>query len=109
MVDNTQAKNSITIPQLCLATQRALLGAIGSSILGICLELEDNIVQLIVYLVGQVSEDQFEELDIAATEIMAYTGAVIPVELKLIEQAQSPLDYHATWVFVRMGCLIKPQ
>lgn len=107
MKDNFQ--QGLTMSELRLSTQRALLGTIGCDVLGVCLEVRSSVIQLIVYIEGNSTEDQYEELDIAATEIMADTKPVIPVELQLVEHAKSPLDYHDHWVFLRMGCLVKQQ
>ncbi len=102
------SKQEFTIPRsnLLLSAQRALLGAISSNILGICVSNNQSNKQLITFVEGVLSSSQKETLDIVCTEIMADFNPPINVTLKVIEHSQSPLETLGIWVFLRYGCRV---
>lgn len=93
---------------LLLSTQTALLGVIGVQVLGVCLQINQKDVEMIVFSGGQLSEDEKEAFDAATTEIMGNFSPIILVDVRFIENATSPLkSCSGLWVFVRYGCLVR--
>ncbi|MCA0458518.1 MAG: hypothetical protein LCI00_31440 [Chloroflexi bacterium] len=93
---------------LKLLAQRALLGAISKSALGICIDIQDERLILTAFVEGQASEEEKEALQDALSEIY---GDLYPQvnfdELRMVEQASSPLSSNGIWVFLRMGIDVK--
>lgn len=99
-------ENSVkTLVTLRLATQVALLGMIDCKIIGICLNISQTKVELLVLSDDRLSDDEREDFDVAATEIMSSLNPIIFVEPRFIEnlksfQVSKSLGF---WVFVRRG------
>lgn len=89
---------------LKLLAQRALLGAISKSALGICIDVQNEHLILTAFLEDQASIEEKEALQYALSEIY---GEFYPTvnfdELRLIEHASSPMRTQGVWVFLRMG------
>ena len=92
--------------QLLLAVQRALLGAIGSTILAICVNSNEDGVELIVFTEGQAPDDQLEALEIAATEISADFLPPVAVSVRTVVDVMKPVKADGVWVFLRLGCSV---
>lgn len=92
--------------KLLLSVQRALLGAISSSVLAICVNVTDTI-ELLVFAQGELPTEEREALDMSATEITGDFGPHILVDVKIIENVPNPLPCSGSWVFFRFGCFIE--
>jgi hypothetical protein len=92
---------------ILLSVQRALLGAIGTDILAICISIEQTGLEVVVFAERFLSLAQYEALETAATEIMADFSSPIAVGVRVVEQAKQPLECQGIWVFVRLNCLIR--
>lgn len=89
---------------LKLLAQRALLGAISKSALGICIDVEDERLILTAFIEGQASTEEKEALQDALSEIYGdFYPTVNSDELRLIEHSSSPLRTQGVWVFLGMG------
>lgn len=90
---------------LFLSVQRALLGAIDTSVCAVCVSANDTNVKLTFFLENTITEDYYETLDIVGAEIMAdmEMNSIVPVELHIIENASEPFLCSGDWVFLRLG------
>jgi hypothetical protein len=101
----TEENLGIDRSNLLLSVQRALLGAIGTEVLAICVDANPNSIELTVFAEGCLPKDQQEALDVAETEIWADFSPAVSVNVRIIENAQQPLKCSGNWAFVRFGCL----
>ena len=93
--------------ELRVAAQIALLGVIGTQILGVCLTSDqDTTIIMRVFAEGLLSEAEQEAFDIATTEIIAYFSPKLRVEAVFIQNAEPPLECSGVWVFIRYGCQV---
>ena len=93
---------------LLLSTQRALLGAISTNIMGICVNLILDKAEMVIFVEGKLLPEQYEVLDIATTEIMADFSGLVLVSLKVFEDCVEPLkEWSGIWVFLRYRCSIE--
>jgi hypothetical protein len=94
----------ISTARLRLSVQRALLGVIGIQVLGVCIVVDQNNIEMNVFVEGLLPEDQQEAFDIATTEIIADFSPEISVDVRFIQNTKSPLRCSGIWVFVRYAC-----
>src|SRR5919197_501600 len=95
-----RGKNATSI---CLSAQRALLGVIGPSVLGIALDATDHEARMQVFAEGALPEEEAEDFEDAATEMMA-DFPQLPVEVSIIKEAKQPLEgWSGRWIFLRRG------
>jgi len=92
---------------ILLSVQRALLGAIGSEILAICIDVRREEVEIVAFAEQILSLTQREALQIVGTEVMADLASPVPVTVRVVEQAKQPLKCQGTWVFLRLHCLVE--
>jgi len=90
---------------LLLGTQRALVGAVGSSLYGACADLQGDLVVLTWYVAPNMPEDEREDLQIAGTEVIADFGSDARIEERFVEVSDpaQPLPSVGEWVFLRRG------
>jgi len=88
---------------ICLSAQRALLGVIGPSVLGIALDATGYEARMQVFAEGVLPEEEEDDFEDAATEMMA-DFPELPVEVSIIREARQPLEgWAGRWVFLRRG------
>jgi len=91
-------------PALRLSAQRALLGAVGPNVLGVCVALEGGQLSFSGFMTESATEDEREALDIAATEILADFPEVTAEDLEIEPVADTRLPHRdGDWVFLRLG------
>jgi hypothetical protein len=95
--------SELSRPNVLLSAQRALLGAIGPQILGVCVNWTGQEIEVEVFAECHLSLDQKEDMEIVGTEIGADFPISVSVKVKIVENAQSPLRGSGAWVFVRSG------
>lgn len=95
--------------RLLLSVQRALLGAIGTSVLAVYVDLHEDDIDIVVFAEDRLPEDEREELNTAESEVWADYGPTTVVNVKIIENAQQPCvcPESGDWAFIRFGCLTK--
>jgi hypothetical protein len=89
---------------LRLSAQRALLGAVGRNVLGVCVALEGDRLLFRGYVGEHATEDEREALDFAASEMLADFPDVGSLDLE-IEQADATAlpGCGGQWVFLGLG------
>ncbi len=94
---------------ILLSVQRALLGAVSPSILGICADWGHGKIVMFVFVQNSLLDDEFEDLNGAATQVMAdFSWA--SVEVRIIDKTQPPLTgWSGVWVFLRRGVRVSQQ
>jgi hypothetical protein len=95
-------------PTLRLSAQRALLGAIGPEVLGVCVGLENGRLAFSGFVSERATEDEREALDFAATEIIAdfSEATALDVEIAALDGTTLP-ERAGEWVFIRMGAAVR--
>lgn len=95
---------------LKLGAQRALLGAVGSGLLGVCLELEAGTVRVTWYIALDMPEDEREDMSGAGAEIIADLPDEIRFEERTvaISDRSRPLPTVGAWVFLQRGLTAGP-
>jgi hypothetical protein len=89
--------------RLYLSAQRALLGAIGPSVLGVAIDGSADPVKMQVFVEDALSEEEVDDFEDAATEIMA-DFLDWPVDVSIVEdQGQLLRAWTGRWVFLRRG------
>lgn len=89
---------------LKLMAQLALLGAIGTSILGISLVIDEKRIFMDVYHDSELSGDQLDWLEAATTEIYSHIlGEFDDVRLRTHLVNGHLLPREGTYVFARLG------
>lgn len=91
-----------------LSIQRALLGSISKQMLGVCVDVKENIVSITLYAENELTEKEREEIENVALLVNADIYPEIPhVEINMIENSGVVLISRGHWVFLRMGCQVK--
>jgi hypothetical protein len=89
---------------LRLSAQRALLGAVGPDVLGVCVALEDGRLSFDGFMAESATDDEREALDMAATEMLADFPEATALDLKIEPVADTRLPHcDGDWVFLRLG------
>jgi hypothetical protein len=91
-----------------LSAQRALLGAIGPSVLGIALDATGGEARMQVFAEGSLPQEEEDDLEDVATEVMAGFPQ-LPVMVSIVSGATQPLEgWSGRWVFLRRGVKVAP-
>ena len=88
---------------LLLSTQRAVLGAIGPGVIGVAVDLIEDKLTLRVYYDVELSVDEREALEAAASEIVAGFPSVNAVDVTFTEWHRKPLREPGPWAFKWLG------
>ena len=90
---------------LRLSVQRALLGAVSPNLYGACADLRDDAVVLTWYVAAGMPPDEREDLQVAATEVIADYPEGYHVDERFVEVADpsTPLTTMGAWTFLRRG------
>lgn len=91
---------------LYLSAQRALLGVIGSSVLGVALDAAANPARMQVFAEEALSEEEADDFEDAATEIMSDFPHA-PVDVSIVRGPGQPLaNWAGRWIFLRRGVAV---
>ena len=90
---------------LRLSVQRALLGAVSPNLYGACADLRDDLVVLTWYVAAFMPADEREDLQAAATEVIADYPEGYDIDERFVEVADPsmPLRTTGAWTFLRRG------
>jgi len=90
---------------LRLSMQRALLGAVSPNLYGACADLRDKTVVLTWYVAAVMPEEERQDLQVAATEVIADypDGYLIDERFVEIADPSTPLTTTGAWTFLRRG------
>ena len=90
---------------LLASVQRALLGAVGDSLCGLCAHLQNGSVVLTWYVRPGMPEEERDDLGIAGTEVIADFPAPFTIDERFVEvvDPSSALRTVGEWVFLRRG------
>ena len=86
--------------QVLLSTQRALVGALGHQVLGVSVHHTETTVLLDIFIDGVLAEDEYDELDVISTEILADFPEATAVNLNIKQNCNSPLSSRGQWVYL---------
>jgi hypothetical protein len=93
---------------LYLSAQRALLGVIGPSVLGVAFYGAANLARMQVFAEDSLSEEEADDFVGAATEIMSDFPQV-PVDVSIVRGSAQPLEgWAGRWIFLRRGVGVVP-
>jgi hypothetical protein len=100
MMDSSMADGT-DLARLKLSVQRALLGAVDQRMFAVTVEMQDQTIMLRSYVIGQVTPDDLEQIQIVGTEVIADFDSPWQIDEYCLTWEGCPLNLEGRLVFLR--------
>jgi hypothetical protein len=88
--------------QIFLSIQKGLLSGVSPALRGVAVDWHDNVVRIVCYFDGPISEEDQESMSLMETEVMADLPWDFEVSAETVRKdAPSPMDPLRAWAYKR--------